>query len=112
MYTPSTGCNKKGIFPLRKLHAYNRVKSKKGEINKQISGKKREERERERERDGEKRFETPYQTIQYISRPSLMSDNGINPNNCTFFNRRHLVQKLMYYNTVDTVPISFTISRA
>ena len=51
MYTPSTGCNKKGIFPLRKLHAYNRVKSKKGEINKQISGKKREEREREKERD-------------------------------------------------------------
>ena len=53
MYTPSTGCNKKGIFPLRKLHAYNRVKSKKGEINKQISGKKRE-RERERERDRER----------------------------------------------------------
>ena len=52
MYTPSTGCNKKGIFPLRKLHAYNRVKSKKGEINKQISGKKRE-RERERKREGE-----------------------------------------------------------
>ena len=51
MYTPSTGCNKKGIFPLRKLHAYNRVKSKKGEINKQISGKKRVERERERERE-------------------------------------------------------------
>ena len=71
MYTPSTGCNKKGIFPLRKLHAYNRVKSKKGEINKQISGKKREiEREGESERDGEKRSETPYQTIQYISRSS------------------------------------------
>ena len=57
MYTPSTGCNKKGIFPLRKLHAYNRVKSKKGEINKQISGQKREkqrERERESEREQEK----------------------------------------------------------
>ena len=88
MYTPSTGCNKKGIFPLRKLHAYNRVKSKKGEINKQISGKKGEERERE----GEKMFKTSYQTIQYISRPSLMSDDSINPNNCTFFITRHLVQ--------------------
>ena len=108
MYTPSTGCNKKGIFPLRKLHAYNRVKSKKGEINKQISGKKREERERE----SEKRFETAYQTIQYISRPSLMSDDGINPNNCTFFNRRHLVKKWIYYNTVHAVSILLTIFTA
>ena len=67
MYTPSTGCNKKGIFPLRKLHAYNRVKSKKGEINKQISGKKRErEREREREmaRKGLKRRIKPFNIFQ------------------------------------------------
>ena len=65
MYTPSTGCNKKGIFPLRKLHAYNRVKSKKGEINKQISGKKREEREREREaRKGLKHRIKPFNIFQ------------------------------------------------
>ena len=67
MYTPSTGCNKKGIFPLRKLHAYNRVKSKKGEINKQISGKKRErEREREREmaRKGLKHHIKPFNIFQ------------------------------------------------
>ena len=64
MYTPSTGCNKKGIFPLRKLHAYNRVKSKKGEINKQISGKKREERKRERARKGLKHRIKPFNIFQ------------------------------------------------